>query len=77
LYFNFSYNVNFEKVNSLKKFLLCFLLIGKKYVIAIAIWDQDAILTLLSLYEVKISMLAHLKKKSKTWEVISTTKFWY
>jgi len=40
--------------------------------LAAAIWDQNATLALLSLYEAKIGMLDHPKKKGKIWEAIST-----
>ncbi|XP_071629089.1 uncharacterized protein [Temnothorax longispinosus] len=37
-----------------------------------AVWDKNTTLALLSLYEMKIEMLDHPKRKTKIWEAIST-----
>lgn len=42
----------------------------KNICLTVAVWNQNATLALLNLYEAKTDMLDHPKKKSKIWEAI-------
>ncbi|XP_066600614.1 uncharacterized protein [Prorops nasuta] len=37
-----------------------------------AVWDDNAVLALLSIYEANMDLLDHPKKKAKLWDIIAT-----